>query len=83
MVDENVAKVVESLGESFENFRSDKEVAFVYSLRERWTNEGRHEGIAEGEAKGINILAELIRSGLSLDEALHAINEKNMALAEA
>ena len=90
-LDENVAKVVESLGVSFENFRSDKEVAFVYSLRERWTNEGIAEGEArgkargkaEGKAEGINILAELIRNGLSLDEALRVANENNMTLAEA
>jgi len=46
--DENVVKVTQALKTSFENFKNDKEVAYVYSLQERWTNEARLEGKAEG-----------------------------------
>jgi len=86
--DKNVGRVIQALSASFENFKDDKEVAFVYSLKERWTDEVRieatEEGIAKGKAEGINILAELLRSGLSLDEALRMANENNnAALVEA
>ena len=90
--DKDVDRVIQALNASFDNFKDDKEVAFVYSLKERWTNEGRIEGIedgiaqgkAEGKAEGINILAELLKNGLSLDEALRVANENNnVALVEA
>ena len=85
--DKDVDTVIQALNASFENFKDDKEVAFVYSLKERWTNDGRIEciedgiakGKAEGKAEGINLLAELLRNGLSLDEALRITNENNNA----
>jgi len=85
--DENVARVLTAFNASFDNFKSDKDVVYVYSLRDRWLDEGRvegkEEGKEEGKAEGMNILADLIRSGLSLDEALQAAKANSLVLAEA
>ena len=60
----------------------------VLTLAERYFEEGKIVGEAKGEAKGeargtvkgvvigANKLAELIKSGLSLDDALRIINEE-------
>jgi len=67
--DENVAKVIKALSASFENFKDDKEVAFVYSLRDRWLNEGRVEGIEEGKTEGIlEFVLKLIKRNRPIDE---------------
>jgi len=74
-----VKKIAESFNTSFNAFRADKEVVKVLSARER----GWVEGKVEGRIAGANELAELIKSGLSVDEALRRINEAQYELAEA
>jgi len=67
--DKNVGRVIQALNASFDNFKSDKEVAFVYSLQERWANEARIEGIAEGKVKGVLEFAlKLIKRNRPIDE---------------
>jgi len=54
----------------------EKDVVNVLSFRERWRNEDLLEGEAIGEARGVNKLAELIREGLSLEDALKVIESE-------
>jgi len=73
--DKNVGRVIQALNASFENFKSDKEVAFVYSLRDRWLNEGRvegkEEGIAEGKAEGVlELVLKLIKRNRPIEEIM-------------
>jgi len=63
--DENVSMILKAFSASFENFKSDKEVAFVYSLQERWTNEARIEGKEEGI---IELVLKLIKRNRPIDE---------------
>ena len=66
-------------------FHLHKDVIDVLTLAERYENsgvakgrvEGRVEGRTEGIAIGANRLAELIREGFSVDEALLKINEEH------
>ena len=62
---------------SFEEFKNNKEVSKMLTLAERYTDAGRVEGEARGRIEGVNKLAELIRSGLSLEDALQKINEES------
>jgi len=57
-------------------------VITVLSFKERWTNEGESKGVAKGVAIGFERIAELIRSGLSLDEALRKGKEDMDKLVE-
>ena len=68
---EVVEKITKAFNAGFDAFKSDKEVVKVLSARER----GWFEGLVEGEARGATRLAELIKSGLTVDEALLRINE--------
>ena len=72
---ETVQKVVNSFSASFDAFKADKEVVKVLSARERGWHDGLVEGREEGVVIGANKLAELIRSGFSLDEALRKVSE--------
>ena len=58
--------------------REDKDVVKMLSMRER----GWNEGVVEGELLGAEKVIELLKSGLSLDDALNMIKEQN-ALARA
>jgi len=84
---EAVNKVVESFNASFQVFKIDKEVAKMLTFEERARGEGFVEGEEIGVARGIpmgaNKLAELIRSGLSLDDALRKINDEQLEFARA
>ena len=69
---EEVKRIADTFKNSFEMFRIDKEVKKSMSVAEkRWL-----EGRVEGRVEGIRELAELIRSGMSVDEALQAIDSE-------
>ena len=57
------------------------------SIAEKHRNEGRVEGRTEGAEKGVSAgaskIVELIKSGLSPDEALRKVNEECTVLATA
>ena len=79
-----VKRITETLKKSCDEFCIDKGVKNSMSVREkiqmeaRWEGrlEGREEGMAEGMAEGMRILADLIKSGLSVDEAMKKLNSK-------
>ena len=71
----SVKNVVAAIEAGFSNFKLDKDVVNVLSFQDRWLDEGRVEGRVEGIAR----LAELIRNGLSLDEALKVVEEETTA----
>ena len=56
----------------------------LLSFRDRYLNEGRkegrqegrEEGREEGRGEGVTMLAELIKKGLSLEDALQKIQEE-------
>ena len=67
--DENIARVITTFNASFENFKSDKDVVYVYSLQERWTNEARLEGKEEGKAEGVlEFVLKLIKRNRPIEE---------------
>ena len=68
---EAVKKIAEAFNSSFKVFKEDKEVVNVLSLAERYTSEGKIEGKLEGADK----MFELIKSGLSPEEALCKVKE--------
>ena len=69
---EEVKQIADTFGRSYEEFRNDKEVKKSMSVAEKLKLEGR----VEGRVEGIRELAELIRSGMSVDEALQAIDSE-------
>ena len=81
---EDVKRIAKTFKMSFEAFKDDKEVKNTMTMAEKYRNEGwldgREAGREEGMEKGLNIgaskLAKLIRSGLSLDEALRKLSEE-------
>ena len=87
--DERVKKIMASINGGFEKFKIEKDVVKVLSFRERWRNEdllegearGEARGKAEGKAEGISILAELIRNGHTLEEALAILDKETTATA--
>jgi len=52
----------------------------VLSFRDRYLNEGRHEGREEGRKEGkynaVTEIEELLKSGLSLEDALQKIRQE-------
>jgi hypothetical protein len=78
---EPAKQVAESLKSTFNQFKYDKEAVEMMTLverrlevnKEQWLAEGEAKGEARGEARGINKLAELIKKGLSVDEALQQL----------
>ena len=78
---ETIKKVADAMKESFKSFKADKEVTKMLSFAERY----KHDGVAEGVNIGVNIgasrLAELIKSGLSLDDALRKVQDDKEMLA--
>jgi len=76
---EIVKNIANTFNSSFNAFKADKEVSKMLSLADRY----RYDGLVEGEAKGVEKLAKLIKSGLSVDEALRKINEEKNEPKEA
>jgi len=84
-----VKKIADIFNTSFSVFKDDKEVKQGMTFEEKWYSEGKAEGIIEGEARGITEgigigvakVIELIKSGLSPDEAVQKINEEQAAAA--
>jgi hypothetical protein len=81
---EPVKKITEAFNSSFESFKSDKEAIKVWSLAERYTNNGYMDGIEIGHTKGklegkrevIGELLELISKGIDPVEAMRRITEE-------
>ena len=75
---DKVKRIADTLTKSCEEFCKDKGVKDSMSVREKWMSEARIEGMEEGLQQGIQQgiakLAELIKSGLSLEEALEKVN---------
>ena len=76
---EEVKQIADTFNTSFSTFKNDKEVKKSMSFEERWHNEGKAEGISIGVAK----IIELIKSGLSPDEAAKRIYEEQAAPTNA
>jgi len=86
-----VKKIADIFNTSFSVFKDDKEVKQGMTFEEKWHSEGKAEGIIEGEARGeargitegigigVAKVIELIKSGLSPDEAVQKINEEQAA----
>jgi len=79
--DTDVKKIFAAFRGGFDEFRNDKEVPHMLSLRERGWEEGIAEGIEQGITQGItqgaNKLLELIKSGIDPDTALKMITNEN------
>ena len=77
---DDVKQISGSFEVSFKEFKKDKEVGMMLSLAERYIDEGRVEGRLEGRVEGVNIgvsrLAELLKSGLTLEDAIQKISEE-------
>jgi len=84
---EEVKRIAKTFSTSFELFKDDKEVKNAMTIAEKHRNEGWVDGAETGAEKGLNAgaskMLELIKSGLSPDEALRRINEESKTLATA
>jgi len=66
---EDVKKIVNAFNTSFKGFKSDKEVAGLLSLAERYTNDGRIEGLEEGLKEGfVKAAIKLLEKGKSVKD---------------
>jgi len=78
---EHVKKILDTFNSSFVEFKSDKEVAKMLTLAERYRYDGVVEGVSKGISKGVTIgadrIVELIKSGLSPDDALRKVKEES------
>jgi len=85
--DEAVRTIVASFNNSFDAFKADKEVVKMLSVAERYHNDGvitgKIIGVTEGLSFGANKVVELIKSGLSPDEALSKMSEEKNTLVES
>ena len=81
--DKQVKAVKAAIDKGFANFKTDKDVVTVMSLQDRWYGEGKADGKTEGITKGADRLAELIKSGLPVDEALRIVKEEAVEKAAA
>ena len=77
--DEKVKAIANNFNMSFDSFKSDKEVVNMLSLRER----GRNEGIVEGRDEAILEVYELMKQGLSAEEALEKVRKNNVEQKQA
>ena len=88
---DEVKRIAKTFNTSFQAFKDDKEVKNAMTIAEKHRNEGwvdgKEEGITEGASKGVNVganrIVELIKSGLSPDEALRKVSEENSTLVTA
>ena len=81
---EEVKRIAQTFNTSFELFKDDKEVKNAMTIAEKHRNEGwvdgKEEGLDEGVSAGTSKMLELIKSGLSPDEAFRRINEERTTL---
>ena len=81
---EEVKRIAKTFNTSFELFKDDKEVKNTMTIAEKYRNEGWVDGVEAGADKGVNAgaskMLELIKSGLSPDEAFRKVNEESKAL---
>ena len=81
---EEVKRIAQTFNTSFELFKDDKEVKNAMTIAEKHRNEGwvdgKEEGLDEGVSAGASKIVELIKSGLSPDEALRKVNEERKSL---
>jgi hypothetical protein len=76
--DKEIAKpLYEGLQRIFEKFKEQKELANMMTFAERWHAEGRAEGMEKGMVTGVQKLMELIKSGMSPDEAAQLVLAEN------
>jgi len=96
---EEVKRIANTFSTSFEAFKDDKEVKNTMTIAEKYRNEGWVDGMEVGMEKGVEVgmekgaekglnagankMFELIKSGLSPDEALRRINEESKTLVTA
>jgi hypothetical protein len=86
-----VKQIAETFHTSFELFKDDKEVKNTMTIAEKYRNEGWVDGLEEGMEKGASKglsagasrIVELIKNGLSPDEALRKFNEESKILVTA
>ena len=74
---EHVKKILDTFNSSFVEFKSDKEVAKMLTLAERYRYDGVVEGVSKGVTIGADRIVELIKSGLSPDDALRKVKEES------
>jgi len=92
---DEVKRIAKTFNTSFELFKDDKEVKNAMTIAEKHRNEGWvdgkevgvAEGIQTGASKGVNAgtskMLELIKSGLSPDEAFRKVNDESTTLVTA
>ena len=79
---EAVKTIIKDFNNSFNAFKADKEVAKMLSVAERYRNDGWNDGWNGGVLEGANNVVELIKSGLSPDEALRKVCENKSTLVD-
>jgi len=72
----DVKQIASTFNSSFELFKSDKEVKNTMTIADKYRNEGWLEGREEGREEGALKIVELIKSGLTPEEALRKVNEE-------
>ena len=77
---EYVKNIKNAFDTSFSAFKNDKEVAKMLTLAERYKHDGVVEGVAKGVTIGADRVVELIKSGLSPDDALRKIKEEDVLI---
>ena len=82
-INEAVKTIIYNFNNSFSAFKADKEVAKMLSVAERYRNDGWYDGVAEGVSCGAKKVVELIKTGLSPDEALQKVGEEKNTLVES
>ena len=84
---EEVKQIASTFSSSFETFKTDKEVKNTMTIAEKWKNEAWMDGIEQGLEQGVTAgavrLVELLKIGLSPEEALRKIKEERAELASS
>ena len=78
--DEEVKRIIKTFSTSFEELKDDKEVKNVITIEEKWKQEAWLDGREEGISAGASKMFELIKSGLSPDEALRKVKDERALL---
>ena len=66
-------RISDALKKSCSNFCKDEGVKKSMSVKQKWQDEAKTEGIQEGIQQGAAMLADLIKAGMSPDEALEKV----------
>ena len=74
---EKVKAIANNFNKSFGVFKSDKEVVSMLSFKERFRNEGIVEGEARGRDKAALEMLELLKQGITPEEAMEIVRSKN------